>query len=282
MTTYHVVSDIHANYAILHQKTKNLPSESLIFLGDYVDGFFLEENATIKTLNYVKNRVSEGSKAILGNHDKMLLDFLNAKNPVDFSKAKKWLFFNGGLRTLKNLLNKDQDHTLFSEYGFNLDQEIKAAQETLLENEQIKELMDFLSSLPYNYHKNLLPHVSFVHAGYELGKPYLDQDEDSQLWIRNTFYERKRNIHNDFKNTLIVAGHTPTPTIHHSLNHKPYYRHLQTPNTGILVIDAGSNGSRRTPNYNLNVVTIEHNDLNQYHIKCDNFNHTFQGRESES
>lgn len=277
---YYVVSDIHGNFDELYRKTHHLPSKSLIFLGDYVDGFFLEPNATQKTLEYVKNRVQDGALALLGNHDDAFVKVLDAKNERHLSDIQLWVNSQGGHRTLLNLNGQPATDTTLriQEKAIPVKcltrWDACTIYEWLLEHDTIKPLVDWLATLPLSDHKRLIPHCSFVHAGYALGRPHAEQSRQDQLWIREAHYMRQKRIHSDFRNTLIVSGHTPTSTIHGNMDGKPYYRHLKHPNTGLLVIDAGSNGNPYKFRPNLNVVTLTI-DADHYHIQCEDYERLF-------
>ena len=72
---YLVIADIHANYQAL-QKLTDLDvmtdeDLSIIFIGDYLDGITLSENATIKTLEFIKElqKNRKNVHVLLKNHD---------------------------------------------------------------------------------------------------------------------------------------------------------------------------------------------------------------------
>lgn len=79
MKTYLYLSDIHSNFEAL-KHLDSLPEMQdpdceIRFGGDYIDGVDLEPDAVINTLRYVKNLCDSGkAKAILGNHDRFILD----------------------------------------------------------------------------------------------------------------------------------------------------------------------------------------------------------------
>lgn len=56
---YLVIADIHANYKALSKLTNlnvmNDEDLTIVFIGDYLDGITLSENATIRTLNFIKD-----------------------------------------------------------------------------------------------------------------------------------------------------------------------------------------------------------------------------------
>ena len=56
---YLVIADIHANYKAINKLTDlavmNDEDLTIVFIGDYLDGITLSENATIKTLKFIKD-----------------------------------------------------------------------------------------------------------------------------------------------------------------------------------------------------------------------------------
>ena len=72
---YLVVADIHANHKALSKLTDldvmNDEDLTIVFIGDYLDGITLSENATIKTLEFIKElqKKRENVFVLLGNHD---------------------------------------------------------------------------------------------------------------------------------------------------------------------------------------------------------------------
>lgn len=79
MKTFLYLSDIHSNFEALNHLDSlpemQDPDCEIRFGGDYIDGVDLEPDAVIDTLRYVKNLCDSGkAKAILGNHDRFILD----------------------------------------------------------------------------------------------------------------------------------------------------------------------------------------------------------------
>lgn len=65
---YLAIADIHANYQAL-QKLTDLDVMSdedltIVFIGDYLDGITLLENATIKTLKFIKELQKKTRKCL--------------------------------------------------------------------------------------------------------------------------------------------------------------------------------------------------------------------------
>lgn len=90
-----VVGDIHGRADLLDRLLGRLeqvaPGAQLVFVGDYVDRG-PDSRAVIETL-----RAMSGAVCLKGNHEAMLLDFLDGHEGA----ARRWLF-NGGTRTLES------------------------------------------------------------------------------------------------------------------------------------------------------------------------------------
>ena len=102
MKTFLYLSDIHSNFEALKHLDSlpemQDPNCEIRFGGDYIDGLDLKPNAVINTLRYIKSLCESGkAKAILGNHDRFILDA--AFRP--FNETAWGL--NGREETLENL-----------------------------------------------------------------------------------------------------------------------------------------------------------------------------------
>lgn len=79
-----VIGDIHGGLRALHQimeRAKVTPNDTLIFLGDYVDGW----SQSPQVIDYlIELKTTHNCICILGNHDKLLLEWLNKtkENPL--------------------------------------------------------------------------------------------------------------------------------------------------------------------------------------------------------
>ena len=178
-----VIGDIHGQYLHFTTLMDKLPidfnTDRLVLLGDYID----RGPDSMAVVKYIMSLVnSHGSDTVfplLGNHEDMLLRYLDLKKKnICFKNTEAMYFFNGGKATMDSYNNKvPQDH------------------------------IDFLSSLEFNYYdKNYI----YVHAGLRPGVPFEKQDKDDMLWIREQFL----NSHYNF-GRKIIHGHTifKTPMI---------------------------------------------------------------------
>ena len=243
MKTYLYLSDLHSNFEAL-KHLNSLPEMQdpdceIRFGGDYIDGVDLEPNAVIDTLRYVKNLCDSGkAKAILGNHDRFILDA--AYRPF----AQNWWELNGREETLENL-------------GV-----------TYRSPSDLREQLEWLRDLPYYLvdGKNIL-----VHAGFDLDLSLEEQDDETMIWTRDPYIQgafsllRHVELHPDFREKTIISGHTPTTCINGNENNiiltdMPYdlERHYVTR----YFIDGGSKSG--SINGRINVLVL---DEKEYEIK---------------
>jgi serine/threonine protein phosphatase 1 len=121
---------------------------------------------------------------LLGNHEKMLVDFLN--NP---SYGDLW-FMNGGLETLKSY---NVSLSLLNELNY---EKIN----NLLKEKMPVDHMTFFKSLKTHHIEG--PYF-FCHAGVNPNKPLDQQDEEDLIWIREPFLHSKKDF-----GKIVVHGHT--------------------------------------------------------------------------
>lgn len=127
-----VIGDIHGGLRALHQimeRAKVTPKDTLIFLGDYVDGW----SQSPQVIDYlIELKTTHNCICILGNHDELVLEWLEkskknltwyshggeatvlAYSKVDKKTIKKHIEF---LKTLKNF-HLDEQNRLFIHAGF--------------------------------------------------------------------------------------------------------------------------------------------------------------------
>ncbi|MDD5558708.1 metallophosphoesterase family protein [Candidatus Methylomirabilis sp.] len=145
----YVIGDIHGCLEPLRRLIAQLrlsEADELVFLGDYVDRG-PDSKGVIDYLLTLRGRYT----FLMGNHERMFLDFLQGKERALF-------LYNGGIATVES-------------YG-GLSR-IPAAHLAFLERLR-----------PYHETQDYL----FVHAGIRPGIPVQEQDESDLLWIREEFY----------------------------------------------------------------------------------------------
>lgn len=186
-----VIGDIHGGLRALHQVIERAnvkPNDTLIFLGDYVDGW----SQSPQVINYlVELKTTHNCIFIVGNHDKLLLDWLTK------TKDNPMWYHHGGEATALAYENIDR---------------------------QILNIhIEFIRSLE-NYFiddQNRL----FIHAGftnmngveYEYFPKLFYWDRtlwetavalDKSLAIEDLFYPKRLTLYNE-----IFIGHTPVSRI---------------------------------------------------------------------
>ena len=101
---YLVIADIHANYQALQKLTDldviNDENLTIVFIGDYLDGLTLTENATIKTLEFIKDlqKNRQNVYVLLGNHDTPIVKIFKNENLNKriYNQVFNWIFHIGG------------------------------------------------------------------------------------------------------------------------------------------------------------------------------------------
>lgn len=186
-----VIGDIHGGLRALHQimeRAKVTPSDTLIFLGDYVDGW----SQSPQVIDYlIKIQTKYNCIFIRGNHDELLLEWLN----------------------------KTKDNPLWYKHGG----ESTALAYANVSEEVRKEHVEFLQTLENYYldEENRL----FIHAGftnvngvdYEYFPKLFYWDRtlwetalamDKTLQMDDLFYPKRLTLYNE-----IYIGHTPVSRI---------------------------------------------------------------------
>jgi serine/threonine protein phosphatase 1 len=170
-----IVGDIHGCLGMLQRLMQRIPwrpdVDRLIFLGDYIDRG--EDSRGVIEAVMEISRTSERVDCLLGNHEKILLDFIEGRDVTTF-------FLNGGTSTL-NSYRPFQQH-----YGEPL---IPAAHVAFL-----KSLKTWIE----------LDDYYVVHAGFRPGVELKNQSQEDLLWIRDSF------IFSNYRfNKRVIFGHTP-------------------------------------------------------------------------
>lgn len=192
---YIFISDIHGNHEtldLIEQAKKDYPYAQLVTGGDYIDG----RGSVKEVLDYLIEQKSEGAVVLLGNHEKMMLNYANEHEHQDGI----W-FFNSGRNTLRQLFG-----------GVTTPKELR-----------MSKYYRFLMGCPIMYDT---PNIIFVHGGVRPDEKYDDPvtynsvdhgfkiDYDFyRIWARERFWYsdtlNKKIAHNKTKKTIVV-GHTPT------------------------------------------------------------------------
>ncbi len=155
----------------------------IVYLGDYLD----RGPCVRETLDELIDRSLSGFDSIhlMGNHERMLLDFLD-----DPAVLKFWLD-NGGMATLLSYGVKVSAGTSI-EFADDLRNKLKSA----IPGSHI----EFLRNLKLYYKAG---DYIFVHAGIRPGVPLEEQDESGMLWIGEEFSEFEGD-----HGSRVVYGHS--------------------------------------------------------------------------
>ena len=190
------ISDIHGDLEKLERLLGlvqyDKDRDQLLLLGDYVD----RGQHSKAVLDKVIHLKGEGAIALIGNHEKMMIDAFNG----DPKNLKRW-YYNGGIKTLQNygyVIEKEE-----SEYWYNTDE----MPELIQMNDDIRTHIELLKEFPYYYETDT--HV-FVHAGVHPELPLESTESHTLVWIREEFHKGYKG------EKTIIFGHTPTKYLHES------------------------------------------------------------------
>jgi len=170
-----IVGDVHGCLGMLKKLMDKLPwrpdADRLILLGDYVDRG--EDSCGVVEYILEISRRAERMDCLMGNHERILLDFVEGRDVSTF-------FLNGGTSTLNSYR--------LSRHGY---------ENALIPDEHI----GFLRSLkPWVE----LDDYYVVHAGLRPGVELEDQSQEDLLWIRDSF------IFSNYPfRKKVIFGHTP-------------------------------------------------------------------------
>ena len=174
-----VIGDIHGTLDKLQMLMASInwdpEDDTLIFIGDYVDRGPDSAGVIDHLLGLMQ--WSENIICLRGNHEQLLLDFLEGRNVQTF-------LYNGGQETIDSYGGPDggipESH------------------------------YEFLQSTPFYYETD---EYIFVHAGMRDGLPLHKQDPKDMLWIREEFiyspYDHGRPVvfgHTPSRKPLVQAN----------------------------------------------------------------------------
>ncbi len=200
------IGDIHGCKSLLEKIHNKILKKSekiegnkiLIYLGDYVDrGHKVKE-----TIDTIINFKPKNFKCVFirGNHDQMLLDFVNGKS----ESLSMWLY-NEGSETLKSYCGREISDDLLNSSSKR--QQIREKFIKALP----KEHLHFFNSLQFSY---TWKDYFFVHAGIDPSRPLSKQREIDMIWTRTP----KFLASNQPFEKIIVHGHTPSKNVEKKIN----------------------------------------------------------------
>jgi serine/threonine protein phosphatase 1 len=166
-----VISDIHGCYRefseLLAITGDDFRIDQLIILGDYIDRGPLSYEVVKKVMSLQKEYGSDHVILLRGNHEQMAIDYYKTSS-IDWD-------YNENDKTIASFL-KNHDN--------------------------IKNYLDYFSSLPLIYQDD---YAIYVHAGINPDRQLEEQSDSDLLWIREDFIKSRVR----FPKTVIF-GHTST------------------------------------------------------------------------
>lgn len=191
----YVVGDIHGRCDLARKmiaridrdlEAEKLEKPMLIFVGDYIDRG--EDSAgALDLLVELCAAMPDNVICLMGNHEKMLLDFLDRPE----ERGQRWLR-NGGLQTLASFgvggLTTTSSAERCAEASFDLVEALPEGME------------DWLRSLPLTWTSG---NICVTHAGVDPARAISQQDPNTLLWGHRDFFKIRRQ-----DSLWIVHGHT--------------------------------------------------------------------------
>lgn len=279
--TIFACTDIHGQYDawIKAMNNSNLDldnGDELIILGDLIDRGPKSLECVANTF-LLMDKYPEQITYLKGNHEHMMLDFLNLDITDDnknepfmrdqtYMKGGLW-FQNGGFEAVKSFMSDDE-----FEIGEPL-QTFRYVHEQL--NTKFPKLIDRLNNLPLNkidHERN----IAYVHAGFA---PYTElnmQTEEAMLWIREDFIDHFEAVPGDVLDGMkIIHGHTPVEYIK-DYNGKGYYQGKHG-----ICIDGGAAAEHNILMLNVDDMSYTETPIMEKFIINDNVNNNNNDDEFE-
>ena len=200
------IGDIHGCSGLLKKIHKKILNKSekvkgnkiLVYLGDYID----RGSKVKETIDTIINFKPKNFKCVFlrGNHDQMLLDFVNNKR----DSLGIWLY-NGGAATLKSYCGSAIANKLN-----NSSSREQSIRETFVKSLPSRDLK-FFNNLQFSY---TWKDYFFVHAGIDPNRPLDNQREIDMIWTRAPEFL----VSDQPFEKMIVHGHTPNERVEEKSN----------------------------------------------------------------
>ena len=185
-----VVGDVHGRCAQLQALIDLLPrdmsTDKLIFLGDLIDRG-ADVPGCVEHVRKLCRDNSERVICLLGNHEQMLLDFIDGRNAIWIESS------TGGDQTYEQYTGKP--------LRLQIEKDVETARQAITQSVPAEQLT-FFRQLPL-YHEDEF--ALYVHAGLESGKHPRDSTPHALLWTRDM------DFYKSYQGKPCVFGHTPTP-----------------------------------------------------------------------
>ena len=186
-----VVGDVHGCDRLLISLLNRLgaldPSpDRLVFTGDLIDRG--EDSSSVLALVYgLQRRLGKGLVVLRGNHEQMMLDFLDAPT----TSATRWLRY-GGLQTLASFKIGGATETMSDAQAHRVRDKLAEALGPAL--------IDWMWEMPAIYSTG---NIHVVHAGADPALPLGEQSAHTLTWGHPDFLRRARR-----DGQWVVHGHT--------------------------------------------------------------------------
>lgn len=191
----YAVGDIHGRADLIDPLLARIDADvaarghdaaQLVFLGDYVDRG-AQSAQVLAQLHELAHRAPDSVTCLMGNHEKMLLDFLD--DPA--GRGMRWLV-NGGIPTLES----------YGITGLAPDAPVEDLTDAsdALAAAMPEGMGDWIRALPRRYRTG---NLVCVHAALNPARPPEDQDERALLWGHRDFTRVPRA-----DGIWVVHGHT--------------------------------------------------------------------------
>ncbi|OIQ65357.1 Bis(5'-nucleosyl)-tetraphosphatase, symmetrical [mine drainage metagenome] len=192
----YVIGDVHGRVDLLNRLLARIEADinlsdgdgehRIIFVGDYIDRGDDSAIALERIFSLAQNDPAH-VVCLLGNHERMMLDFLDTP-----TKGPRWLR-NGGLQTLMSL-------GLGGALAEGMTDEELVALSTDLHRALPDGVEDWLRTLPLFWHSG---NVWAVHAGADPSLPMSDQPSRTLIWGHRDFFTVPRQ-----DQQWVAHGHT--------------------------------------------------------------------------
>lgn len=209
MAVYFAIGDVHGcidELLDLYDQIENKIKKDfqdredvfLVFLGDYVD----RGQNSKAVLDFLIQLTSDRHIILPGNHDQMMLDFLNS-GETEISRVSRMWFRNGGLDTLASYA-AGKNHPVFNPDTQYDPASLVSAQALIQEDHKAFLTKLFDDRRPY--FKDDTDKLFFVHAGIDPSKRLSEHSFDDFLWSRHpSLLDGSMRWVDD---CLVIHGHT--------------------------------------------------------------------------
>lgn len=185
-----VIGDVHGRAAQLRELVAMLPRDpardALVLLGDLVDRGEDVPGTVDEAIRLCRDA---GAICLRGNHEQMLLDFVDTSHPLWLHQAV------GSEQTIEQYVGRPMELELYDDFD--------AAQQEIADSIP-RAHIEFFRRLPI-YHED--EYAIYVHAGLDGEKHPRETSTHHLLWSRDP------NFFKSYHGKPCIFGHTPTPLL---------------------------------------------------------------------